>query len=73
MLKLYETPAHSGKPAYWWTQRNALGICFEIRQRMHGKFAVIVNEEKAFAVCNSFTEAERELREAEKIYEKQFV
>lgn len=73
MLKLYETPARNGKPARWWTQRNPLGICFCIEQRMHGKLAVIVNDDKTFAVCVSFIEAEKKLREAETIYEKQFV
>lgn len=71
MLKLYETPSYNGRPAYWWTQRNKLGICFEITQQFDGKFAVVINEEKVFAVCDSFLEAEKQFRKAEKIYENQ--
>lgn len=72
MLKLYERPPMNGRPALWWTQRNKNGICFKIRERMNGEYAIIVNEEKRFAICKSFKKAEKRLREAEKIYENQF-
>lgn len=72
-VKLYERKNECGIITEWWTQRNARGIYFSIFPRYkRNLFAVVINNEGTgrtlFAVQPTFSEAERYLHMAEKIY-----
>lgn len=56
-MKWYETWDYKTKKPYWWTQRNNLGFCFEIRIS-ENKFELYLGEhEKLLSKHETLQEA----------------